>query len=590
MKLLEAMQIINEARRSGHPTRTFALACGFTPLAVETFLGAHLQRRSPGVTIDLHTGQFGDLAGNLDRAATRELEGAAVIVEWGDLDPRLGYRHAAAMASPEVAADVAATVEGTLARLAPKIEALAARTPVALCLPTLPLPPIFITPGHHASAAELRLRGHVARFAEAAAGMRGVRVVSDQRLDAESPPGSRHDVASDIRTGFPYQRAHAERVAGLLAALLRPTAAKKGLISDLDNTFWQGILGEVGVQGVSWSLERGSQVHALYQQFLASLAASGVLVAIASKNDTALVEEAFRREDLLADCTRFFPVHANWGAKSESVRAILQAWNVGADSVVFVDDSPMEIAEVQARFPEVEGHLFTPEDPAAVVALIARLRDAFGKEVVREEDQLRAASLRAAATTAAAERESGTDVEGFLSGVDAVVRVEIGRDVSDARALELLNKTNQFNLNGRRVSEAQWRQRLDRDDAFLLTVSYQDKFGPLGKIAVATGRRDGETVHVDSWVMSCRAFARRIEDQTLRTFFSELGAEEVVLDFAPTERNGPLRDALAVYGIGGEQPGVRRLERARFERHCPTLYHRTDIRRSDGVAAAESAG
>ena len=577
MKLLDAMEIING--RSHEPvTARYAIAAGFMPLALETFLRAHLALRRPGTQVTLDGGRFGDLGGNLERAATGaergDVDGAAVLVEWSDLDPRLGYRHGSAMTDPAVGAEIADGADAVLRRLRARVEALAARVPTALCLPTLPLPPVYLTRNAQASATELRLRAHVARFAAEVGAIARVRVVSAQRLDAESPPAERLDVASEIANGFPYRRPHAERVAALLAALLHPAAAKKGLITDLDDTLWRGIVGDVGAGAVTWSLDGGGQPHALYQQLLASLAASGVLVAVASKNDPVVAAEALARTDLLLPRDRIYPVHAAWTPKSESVRAILQAWNVGADSVVFVDDSAMELAEVKARFPEIECLQFTPHDAGAVVALAGRLRDLFGKESVGEADRLRLDSLRAAGELAAtpAGDADAADHERFLSGLDAAVRVELGGGADDARALELVNKTNQFNLNGRRFTEAEWRRLLARDGAFLLTVSYSDKFGPLGKIAVATGVATASALHLDAWVMSCRAFARRIEYQTLRVLFERFDATDLVLDVQRTPRNGPLVELLERLAPVPPDAGAVRVTRDAFERAVPPLY------------------
>src|SRR5262249_6873571 len=153
------------------------------------------------------------------------------------------------------------------------------------------------------------------------------------------------------------------------------------------------------------------------------------------------VEEAFRRGDLLLKPESAFPVEANWGPKSESVRRILRTWNVGADSVVFVDDSPLELAEVKAAHPAVEAIAFPKGKDQEVYALLTQLRDLFGKPAVRDEDRLRLDSLRRAAEFADGASES--DQDDFLRGVEATVTVESGEGPIDGRALELVNKTNQ---------------------------------------------------------------------------------------------------------------------------------------------------
>jgi hypothetical protein len=154
-----------------------------------------------------------------------------------------------------------------------------------------------------------------------------------------------------------------------------------------------------------------------------------------------------------------------------------------------------------------------------------------------------------------------------------VVTLDFRVDVADARALELVNKTNQFNLNGRRYSEAQWRRLLERPGAFLLRVAYEDRFGPLGTIAVAAGHGDAELLRVDAWVMSCRAFSRRTEYQTLRVLFERFGATSIVFDYMKTDRNGPLQEFFAEL-LGSSPPaGGIRLRGKDFEAACPPLHH-----------------
>ena len=219
--------------------------------------------------------------------------------------------------------------------------------PIALVPPTLPLAFLGHTGTWQSSVNELELQKQLAAFMADAARIARVSVINPTFLARPSPEPSRADPLMDLKAGFPYSVAHASAVAEQAVRLLFPPSPKKGLITDLDDTLWGGLLGEVGVSGVSWTLAEHAQVHGLYQQMLGHLAEMGVLVAVASKNDAALVEEALKRDDLLVPATLLFPVYANWGPKSASVAEILRVWNIGADSVVFVDDSPMELEEIE---------------------------------------------------------------------------------------------------------------------------------------------------------------------------------------------------------------------------------------------------
>ena len=343
----------------------------------------------------------------------------------------------------------------------------------------------------------------------------------------------------------------------------------------MDDTLWAGILGEVGTEGISWDFDQHTHMHGLYQQFLDSLASAGVLVAVASKNDHALVEQAFERKDLLISKESMYPVEAHWARKSESVQRILRAWNLGPEAVVFIDDSPMEVAEVKTAFPEMECVVFPGNDYQAVWDLLKRLRDLFGKSVVSEEDSIRLKSIRGAGALRELRKVAGGSLDDFLQAADASVRLTFGKQVGDSRAFELTNKTNQFNLNGKRWSEAAWMAYLADPSSFLMTVSYQDKYGPLGKIAVILGKLQGKTLQVDSWVMSCRAFSRRIEHQSLKQLFEKFHVEEICFNYQATPRNGPLQEFFSEL-LGAPLTAELRLSREAFREKSPSLFHRVE--------------
>ena len=235
---------------------------------------------------------------------------------------------------------------------------------------------------------------------------------------------------------------------------LVPPAPKKGVISDLDDTLWKGIVGDEGPENVHWDLHGDAQMHGLYQKLLGSLSENGTLVGVASKNDPAVVAKTFERSDMILRPEQVFPIEASWNAKSGAVKRILETWNIAADSVIFVDDSPMELAEVAAQHPGIECVLFPKEDPVAALQMLRRLRDLCGKDKVSSDDLLRLASIRQGAAFRQ-QAEGGSAPESFLEQAQAVVTFDFSA-AAEPRTLELVNKTNQFNLNGRRWAEADW--------------------------------------------------------------------------------------------------------------------------------------
>jgi FkbH-like protein len=572
VKVSEALQLVNRAPKNAAPFQV-VLACGFTPLHLQTFLAGHLQQRLTDRRVAIRAGLYGNLASTLEDAArgADAPDAVAVAIEWSDLDPRLGYREGG---SWENIADILASAASMRVRIAAAIERIPAGIAVAVALPTLPLPPLFSTPLRQRGEAELSLEQGNLELASRLLGRPGTRLLSGHWLAEISPASSRFDLKSDLTTGLPYALTHADALAGGLCGLLAPPPRKKGLITDLDDTLWHGIAGEVGPDGVSWDLASHHPLHGLYQKLLASLAGQGILIGVASKNDASVVDQTFARPDILLPPSKVFPIEAHWNAKSGSIERILQTWNIGADSVVFVDDSPMELAEVQAAHPGIECILFPKQDYAGCDAMLRRLRDLFGADRVSEEDRLRMDSIRQGAVFQ--EAAAGGTPEDFLAQAGATVTFHFGDGANDARALELVNKTNQFNLNGIRYTEADWARHFSQAGSFAAVVAYKDRFGPLGKIGVLLGNREGDAVSLRAWVMSCRAFARRIEHASLRALFDRLEVQCVEFEYSATPRNGPLRETLEYYLGSGLTPPFE-LSRDRFYERCPVLSHETEF-------------
>ena len=544
MTLIEALERLKMPGPEGGRLRRVRLACGFTPLHLETFAAAHMRVADPTNQVVIETGDYGDLAVQLETMACADLDTVLVVIEWADLDPRLGIRALGGW-RPDDLTDILGTVRGQADRLAEAIGRIAATAVAVVAMPTLPIPPLFSTRSAQAGAPEMALRGMVATLGATLAAYPRVRMVCGQTIDTRSPLAERFDPRSALAADFPYKLRHASFLAGTMSELASPPAPKKGVITDLDDTLWAGLLGEIGVDGIAWSLEQGAQLHGLYQQLLASLAAAGVLVGVASKNDLGLVEQAFGRRDLTLGIDAVFPIAAGWARKSQSVGQILEAWNIGPDAVVFIDDSPMEVAEVRSAFPEMECLIFPTGDARATFELLHRLRDLCGKTGRQKEDALRLASLRAGEPFRLAQSEPGGASDGFLRAAAGALEFELDGGVDDTRAFELINKTNQFNLNGRGLGEAAWRHHHGADGAFMLTVSYRDKFGDLGKIGALLGRVAKDEVYVDAWVLSCRAFSRRIEHHCIKALFDHFSVKRITFDFVATPRNGPIQSFLA---------------------------------------------
>ena len=573
MTLSQALDLIRQ-RQKAIRKRRIALICGFEPLHLGTFLQGYIAERLEGEAATLSAGLYGDLEGTLAATVQSDSEAAALVLEWSDLDSRLGLRSSGGW-GVAVQQDILTSCRERFARLCMRMEELTAAMPVVLVPPTLPIPLFGHTHSGCLSRQELELQRELAAFLSEAAALARVSIINPAKLDKLSPAPSRSDPGMELNAGFPYTLGHASVLAGQMAEALFPRTPMKGIITDLDNTLWSGIVGETGAGGVKWSLGEHAQIHGLYQQLLRHFSEMGVLLAIASKNEPAVVEEALRREDLYIPGASFYPVRADWGAKSRHIEEILRTWNIGADSVVFVDDSAMELEEVWTAFPSMTCLRFPAKQPAAAIALFEQMRDLFGKPAVNREDTLRQSSIQAG--EAFQESARSADSGEFIRSLQGLVTFDASKNPANRRLLELVNKTNQFNLNGVRITEGEWLRHLADPEGFVVSIAYEDKFGPLGIIGVVAGKQAAGRMEVSTWVMSCRAFSRRIEFQTLEYLFATGGAQEISFAFRTTERNQPTQEFLRSIGLAGNGEAVSVLSKKEFLAGGYELPHRVSL-------------
>lgn len=582
MNLQEALRVIRDSGSRPSDPLHVCLVCSFTPVHLATFLSAHLIGANGGRRVQCTTTGYGSLVDGLRGADAQAVQAVAIVIQWTDLDPRLGLRRTGGW-QRNVLDDICRGATQRLTDIYECVRRIAAQTRTVIALPCLPLPPAFPTPAWSLSPFEAQLRHAVAEFAVACAKLRMVAVLNEQWLETLVAGPERHDAKGEIAVDSPLRVTCTSALGKGLATLISPPPTLKGIITDLDDTVWRGIIGDAGVETVSWNLEGASQNHALYQQLLEALASDGVLLAVASKNDPDVAAAGLARPDLLVPGSRFFPVEASWSAKSDMVQRILAAWNVGEDAVLFVDDNPMEIAQVQSAFPSLKCLLFPARDHDQSVRLLSQIRDLFGKQEITEEDLLRSESIRRGGGSVP-HTSSETDIEDFLAQMNATLDVHFGTDPSDARPLQLINKTNQFNMNGIRLGDSAWMKLVADPKAVILVASYTDKFGPLGKIAVAVGEVEGGTLRLEHWVLSCRAFARRIEYRMLDVLYRTLDVRAIEFGYNQTDKNKAFGHFLkGLMGITVSGPVV--MTRNAFDAVCPKLYERCNV---DGYRNNES--
>ncbi len=577
LTLLEALEIIKRSKAKRTIEFPIFFASGFTPLHLLSFTQAYLQASSPEETIIIKSGLFNDLFGNIEIPKKDEFRHLLIVVEWPDMDPRLGFRSNSGW-SLSMVEDVIETIEKRTLMLLNAIRNASTEIPVTLCLPTLPVFPLSYTPPYLLNPLHQKMDVLTIRIQEEFMFHPRVQIIDPYWLDLHYSQYDRFNTESEAAFGFPYSLPFASFLGSLFAETISYPTPKKGLITDLDGTLWSGILGDVGEGGIHWDLNHHAMHHGLYQKLLLSLAETGTLIAAASKNDMPNVEKAFHRPDLIFTEDKVFPFQVHWNPKSYSVGDILRTWNIGEDSVVFVDDSPLELEEVKNHFPKLTCLRFPKEDAQQILRFLNLLRVLFGKRQITAEDKIRSQSIRVSREVfQTAESDTSVDQESLLSSLQSMLEIYTRGLEDDTRAFELVNKTNQFNLNGERFSQSAW-EGLCKSPGFSgIVIAYKDKFGPLGKILVLLGVEERGILDVRSFVMSCRAFSRRVEHQCLQWLFENYGLREIRFHFRPTEKNGPIQTFFKEYDLNPED-SMLVLKREEFKKKTPKLYHSIEVK------------
>jgi FkbH-like protein len=348
-------------------------------------------------------------------------------------------------------------------------------------------------------------------------------------------------------------------VASIVAAQLG--LAKKCLVLDLDNTLWGGVIGDDGLGGIR--LGQGDpegEAFLGFQIYLKSLRLRGVLLGVCSKNREEVALEVFekhpemvlRREDI--SC---FVV--NWDDKASNLRTIAKTLNIGLDALVFVDDHPAERAIVRQLVPEVA----VPELPEDVTGYVKAIEDhryfqvlSIGAEDLRRTEYYQADTIRRSAQVSAG------DLQTFLQSLDMVAQIAPITPLTLERSVQLIHRSNQFNLTTRRRSAAEL-SALSADGAWITrTLSLADRFGDNGLISVVLAHVREEVLEIDTWVMSCRVLQRGVEQCLLNQLCllaKERGLKAIRGDYIPTSKNELVRDHYAGLGftrMGNENGGT----------------------------------
>jgi FkbH-like protein len=319
--------------------------------------------------------------------------------------------------------------------------------------------------------------------------------------------------------------------------------SRRCVVLDLDNTLWGGVIGDDGLEGISLGGGMAGEAFVEFQTALKDLTRRGIVLAVCSKNDPEIARSPFRAHPEMVlkedDIAAFV---ANWQPKSANIRAIAEMLSLGLDSFVFLDDNPYERTEVRRALPQVDVPLL-PEDPSGFRRALETY-PFLEPAAFTAADRERAGQYRARAKAIELQSSAGS-LEEYQASLAMVAEFGEVDGVNKTRVVQLLNKTNQFNLTTIRRNQAELEAFLERPTTHGIWVRLRDKFADHGLIAVALAEERGEALEIDTLLMSCRVLGRGVEETVLAELARiarERGCRKVLGRYRPTDRNAMVAD------------------------------------------------
>jgi FkbH-like protein len=357
---------------------------------------------------------------------------------------------------------------------------------------------------------------------------------------------------------------YGDHVARIVAALRGKSG--KVLVLDLDNTVWGGVIGDDGLEGIKVAQgDARGEAHLAVQRLALDLRQRGIVLAVSSKNTDEVAREPFEKHpEMLLKLEHIAVFQANWNDKATNLQAIAEELSLGLDSLVFLDDNPVERGLVRKLLPQVAVPEL-PEDPAWYARTLAA-GGYFEAVSFASEDLKRAGYYQDNARRANLQKQAG-GVDAYLASLEMTITFQPFDATGRARIVQLINKSNQYNLTTRRYTDPEVAEAENDPAVFTLQVRLADIFGDNGMISVVICRPAQAGVwEVDTWLMSCRVLGRKVENMVLREILRharEAGIRKLAGIYRPTDRNKLVVDHYAKLGftkISEEDSGLTRWE------------------------------
>ena len=326
--------------------------------------------------------------------------------------------------------------------------------------------------------------------------------------------------------------------------------SKKCLVLDLDNTCWGGVIGDDGLNGISIGIETAiAEAYTSFQKHVKELKQMGVILAVCSKNDFKNAKEGFEHPDSVLKFNDFTSFKSNWDPKHLNILDIAKEINIGVDSLVFIDDNPVERDIVFSQIPATSVpnvgndviHFIDHIDGNKYFEPTSLLIDDVNRNKYYKDNKKRSQ-----------EQSVFKSYDDFLVSLKMRAEIKSFSSIYLSRITQLTNKTNQFNLTTKRYTIGEIESIATSDEYIKIYGKLIDKYGDNGLIAISIGRIEENQCHIHLWLMSCRVLKRDMEfamlDELVRQC-KEKNVLEIIGYYYQSDKNNMVFDLYEKFGF-----------------------------------------
>lgn len=349
---------------------------------------------------------------------------------------------------------------------------------------------------------------------------------------------------------------------------------RKIIALDLDNTLWGGVIGEDGLDGIELANHKEGQRYYDFQRQLLEMKNRGILLAVNSKNNEEDAENAIQNHpSMLLRDTDFVSRKINWKNKAANLKALEKELNLTEGSFIFIDDNPLERETVKGICSETAVPEF-PEDSTELLSFAENIWLEYCRPLRILGDDLKKTEMYQVEAKRKQELSESLNLDDYIRKLDIVADIHRMQDSELDRVVQLINKTNQFNLTTKRYTKAEVEEIAANPDNVIYVIYISDKYGESGLSSVVILENKASQMIIDTFLMSCRVMGRKLEEVIMNELATKYAGKNIIGEYIPTAKNVPVKELYDRLGftVKSDKNGHKIYELKNYQNKKSSLY------------------